>query len=123
MICANCKKEINLSFGASGFNGCYCEKCAKEMGFFPNIETRPKNIQVLTPEQHIVKHIHYVKIFADTKFSLVEKAINAHIRERKCKVVSISTSTEFVERVGKTRLIATVVFEKIEVTENERNTF
>ncbi len=58
MICANCKKEIILSFGKSGLNGCYCEDCAESFGIFLNIETRPKNIQALTPEQHIIKHIH-----------------------------------------------------------------
>lgn len=58
MICANCKKQINLSFSKSDLSGCYCKDCAEKLGFFPNIETRPKNIQALTPEQHIVKHIH-----------------------------------------------------------------
>lgn len=43
MICANCKKTINLSFGSSGLNGCYCEECAEKLGLFSKIETRPKN--------------------------------------------------------------------------------
>lgn len=58
MICANCKKQIYLSFGKSGSNGCYCEECAEKLGFFPKIATRPKNIQALTPVQHKVMHIH-----------------------------------------------------------------
>lgn len=30
MICASCKKEIDISYGQAFFNGCYCENCARK---------------------------------------------------------------------------------------------
>lgn len=55
MICINCKKTIEHSYGAAGLMGNYCKDCANKLGLTPDIMGNPPQTGGIIPKEDIKK--------------------------------------------------------------------
>ena len=79
MICANCKKEIDISFGQAFWNGCYCESCAK------NLQKPKTNFDRITESvESLAEWIERLDVFEFARFSL-NKQIFKEWLQKECE--------------------------------------